>query len=157
MPDGVLFFLFALLLAAAWVGHACFVMATVNFLYGTAIHKRILKPFRLLAGIAILFAPFLLLSAFDLDSLNVDRHSSGPINGVWGRIVLGYAAVCAAWGLTVFPAITVVRLLRKTPPAVVLISSRDARSYGPRLARAPARGFLSKADLSGEALSSMVS
>jgi DNA-binding NarL/FixJ family response regulator len=42
------------------------------------------------------------------------------------------------------------------PPAVVLISSRDARSYGPRLARAPARGFLSKADLSGEALSSMV-
>ena len=43
------------------------------------------------------------------------------------------------------------------PPAVVLISSRDARSYGPRLARAPARGFLSKADLSGEALSRMVS
>jgi DNA-binding NarL/FixJ family response regulator len=43
------------------------------------------------------------------------------------------------------------------PPAVVLISSRDARSYGPRLAGAPARGFLSKADLSGEALSSMVS
>ncbi len=43
------------------------------------------------------------------------------------------------------------------PPAVVLISSRDARSYGPRLARAPVRGFLSKADLCGEALSSMVS
>jgi DNA-binding NarL/FixJ family response regulator len=43
------------------------------------------------------------------------------------------------------------------PPAVVLISSRDARSYGPRLARAPARGFVSKADLSGEALSSLVS
>lgn len=42
------------------------------------------------------------------------------------------------------------------PPAVVLISSRDARSYGPRLARAPARGFVSKADLSGEALSSLV-
>jgi DNA-binding NarL/FixJ family response regulator len=30
------------------------------------------------------------------------------------------------------------------PPAVVLISSRDARSYGPRLARAPARGFLKR-------------
>jgi DNA-binding NarL/FixJ family response regulator len=42
------------------------------------------------------------------------------------------------------------------PPAVVLISSRDARCYGPRLARAPARGFISKADLSGEALSSLV-
>src|SRR5262249_10216864 len=43
------------------------------------------------------------------------------------------------------------------PPAVVLISSRDARSYGPRLARAAARGFISKADLSGEALSGLVS
>ncbi len=43
------------------------------------------------------------------------------------------------------------------PPTVVLISSRDARSYGPRLARAPARGFVSKADLSGEALSSLMS
>jgi DNA-binding NarL/FixJ family response regulator len=43
------------------------------------------------------------------------------------------------------------------PPAVVLISSRDARSYGPRLARAAARGFISKADLSGEALYGLVS
>jgi DNA-binding NarL/FixJ family response regulator len=35
------------------------------------------------------------------------------------------------------------------PPAVVLISSRDAAAYGARLARAPALGFIAKSELSG--------
>ena len=38
------------------------------------------------------------------------------------------------------------------PPAIVLVSSRDARDFGPMVARSGARGFLSKADLSGDAL-----
>lgn len=38
------------------------------------------------------------------------------------------------------------------PPTVVLVSSRDARAYGPRLARAMAVGFLRKHELSGTAL-----
>jgi DNA-binding NarL/FixJ family response regulator len=42
------------------------------------------------------------------------------------------------------------------PPAVVLISSRDASEYGPRLAQAAARGFIPKWALSGTALSRMV-
>jgi DNA-binding NarL/FixJ family response regulator len=42
------------------------------------------------------------------------------------------------------------------PPAVVLTSSRDARAYGQRLAGAPARGFIAKADLSGAALASLL-
>lgn len=40
--------------------------------------------------------------------------------------------------------------------SVVLISSRDASAYGPRLAHAPARGFIPKRALSGEALASLV-
>lgn len=39
---------------------------------------------------------------------------------------------------------------------VVLISSRAGADYGSRLARSPARGFISKADLSGSALSGML-
>src|SRR5881275_3042092 len=35
------------------------------------------------------------------------------------------------------------------PPAVVLISSRDAAAYGPRLEAAAVRGFIAKRDLSG--------
>lgn len=38
------------------------------------------------------------------------------------------------------------------PPAVVLVSSRDAGVYGARLREAPVRGFLVKAELSGDAL-----
>ena len=43
------------------------------------------------------------------------------------------------------------------PPRVVLISSRDAAAYGPRLRAAPARGFITKRELSGEALAALVS
>jgi DNA-binding NarL/FixJ family response regulator len=40
--------------------------------------------------------------------------------------------------------------------AVVLISSREAATYGPRLDAAPARGFIAKRSLSGEALAAML-
>jgi DNA-binding NarL/FixJ family response regulator len=42
------------------------------------------------------------------------------------------------------------------PPRVVLISSRDASSYGPRLDSAPARGFITKRELSGARLLALV-
>jgi DNA-binding NarL/FixJ family response regulator len=42
------------------------------------------------------------------------------------------------------------------PPTVVLISSRDAAAYGPRLLETSARGFLPKKALSGEALAALV-
>jgi DNA-binding NarL/FixJ family response regulator len=41
-------------------------------------------------------------------------------------------------------------------PAVVLISSRDARAYGARVDAAPVRGFLAKRSLSGAALAGLV-
>jgi len=42
------------------------------------------------------------------------------------------------------------------PPAVVLISSREASVYGPRLEAARARGFIPKRNLSGEALATLL-
>lgn len=42
------------------------------------------------------------------------------------------------------------------PPVVVLISGRDPRAYGQRLAEAPARGFIAKGQLSGAALAALV-
>ena len=41
-------------------------------------------------------------------------------------------------------------------PAVVLISSREAAAYGPRLQAARARGFIPKRELSGSALAALV-
>ena len=46
---------------------------------------------------------------------------------------------------------------RGSRAAIVLTSSRNAADYGPLLARAPARGFVPKADLSGAALSALLS
>jgi DNA-binding NarL/FixJ family response regulator len=43
------------------------------------------------------------------------------------------------------------------PPAVVLISTRDVSSYRRRLAGSPVRGFIPKNELSGSALSALVS
>jgi DNA-binding NarL/FixJ family response regulator len=42
-------------------------------------------------------------------------------------------------------------------PAVVLTSSRDAAAYGSRVQTAPARGFIPKGALSGDALAALVS
>jgi DNA-binding NarL/FixJ family response regulator len=42
------------------------------------------------------------------------------------------------------------------PPRVVLISSRDASAYGPRLLAAPALGFIAKRQLSGQGLAALV-
>ena len=39
-----------------------------------------------------------------------------------------------------------------SPPAVILISSRDEASYGDRVALAPVLGFVTKPDLSGDAI-----
>jgi DNA-binding NarL/FixJ family response regulator len=42
------------------------------------------------------------------------------------------------------------------PPAVVLISGRPERTYGARIAAAPARGFIAKNALSGAALAAVL-
>jgi DNA-binding NarL/FixJ family response regulator len=42
------------------------------------------------------------------------------------------------------------------PPRVVLISSRDAAAYGPRLDAMPACGFIAKRELSGASLAALV-
>ena len=42
------------------------------------------------------------------------------------------------------------------PPQVVLISTRDASAYRRRLETTPARGFIAKDELSGQALAALV-
>jgi DNA-binding NarL/FixJ family response regulator len=45
---------------------------------------------------------------------------------------------------------------RPDPPVVVLVSTRDASAYAPRLAVTPARGFIAKSELSGERLAALL-
>lgn len=55
-------------------------------------------------------------------------------------------------GLAVAASITSV----PPAPAVVLVSSRDAIDYGPRLDRCGAVGFIAKTDLSAESLTALL-
>jgi DNA-binding NarL/FixJ family response regulator len=43
-----------------------------------------------------------------------------------------------------------------TAPQVVLVSSRDACDFGPLIERSGARGFVAKADLSGDAVAALL-
>ena len=43
-----------------------------------------------------------------------------------------------------------------TPPAVVLVSTRDASDYGDRVARSGAKGFIQKASLSAAAMDALL-
>jgi DNA-binding NarL/FixJ family response regulator len=53
----------------------------------------------------------------------------------------------------------VARLIREepNPPAIVLISSREAADYGAGVARSGAEGFISKAELSASTLEAVLS
>lgn len=44
----------------------------------------------------------------------------------------------------------------RNPPAVVLVSSRERSDYGTRVTRSGARGFISKADLSAQAVTALI-
>jgi DNA-binding NarL/FixJ family response regulator len=44
-----------------------------------------------------------------------------------------------------------------TPPAVILVSSRDLADFGSLVSRSGARGFVPKAELSGERLEALLS
>jgi DNA-binding NarL/FixJ family response regulator len=45
---------------------------------------------------------------------------------------------------------------QENPPAVVLVSSRAAETYRRRLVTSPARGFIAKAELTGECLTALL-
>jgi DNA-binding NarL/FixJ family response regulator len=57
-----------------------------------------------------------------------------------------------------FDGFTVADRLVETsePPVIVLTSSRAESSYRRRIARSPARGFIAKGELSGEALAALL-
>lgn len=101
---------------AAVIGHACVLMATVNFLYGERIAKWILKPVRLVIGGLVVGNPMLLVVAGWPEPQAVVARAS---EGEFGPVVQGVVGVFLFFGLIVFPAITLVRLLRPKPRAVL--------------------------------------
>jgi DNA-binding NarL/FixJ family response regulator len=61
-------------------------------------------------------------------------------------------------GLPDIDGLRVARILADEgpPPAIVMVSSRDAAAYGPRIRMSGAAGFITKDELSGEAISALL-
>lgn len=107
---------FAAAAVVAWVGHACIWTAVLNDLYGRPISKRFLKLWRLFTGLVILFA----LPAV-YHSIQLVLSPSGEVHpdGLWSLCAICYLYVCLAAGGLVFPVVTIARLLRTKPRAVL--------------------------------------
>jgi predicted MPP superfamily phosphohydrolase len=114
--------LVVLLVGLAWVGHACICTAVLNNLYGRRLPKTVLKPVRLLAGVAILAFP---LVPWALGSLSVDDLGSVEALGVGAAVwaLYAYCVACLYFGF-VFPLVTLKRYLRKPPACIVSEQTR---------------------------------
>jgi DNA-binding NarL/FixJ family response regulator len=93
----------------------------------------------------------------EAEGFEVVGEAAGGAEAVEAVAVLRPAIVLLDIQLPDLDGLAVAELLAAAPdaPAVVLISSRDAATYGPRLQATPARGFISKSGLSGEALAAL--
>ncbi len=100
------------LVALAWVGHACVLVALLNHLYGRNLPKLFLKPWRYITGVLILAFPAFVWFAGEPAVL------ADPANGPWGFFLLVYGVACLYFGL-IFPVVTIERALRAPPACVV--------------------------------------
>ena len=93
----------------------------------------------------------------DAEGFEVVGEAADGAEAVEAAAVLQPAIVLLDIQLPDLDGLAVAELLAAAPdaPAVVLISSRDAATYGPRLQATRARGFIPKSGLSGEALAAL--
>ncbi len=112
---------FLIATVVSWVGHACIWTALLNNVYGRPIPKRILRLWRAFTGLVIALFPLLYHSA----SYQVIPEIGVVPDNLWAMFVLMlYLPVCLAVGALVFPAITLYRVLR-TPPKALLTAKTE--------------------------------
>ncbi len=125
---GMLVLLAVLVVALAWVGHACVCTAVLNNLYGRKLPKTLLKPWRVVTGFVILGFPWIVANVFNPPIFVAPGDDAGVtpdhLNGTLGRALFAYVALCVVFGAVVFPIITVVRYRRETPACLASETTR---------------------------------
>ncbi|MBX7103719.1 MAG: metallophosphoesterase [Gemmataceae bacterium] len=102
-----------LLLPVAWIGHAFALTVALNIAYSCPVHRRFLRTFRLLIGIAVFSFAF----AFPWW---IDRLTHGPLRL---EPITAWLAICLFSGLIILPVQTLRRNLRREP---AVVASRQA-------------------------------
>jgi DNA-binding NarL/FixJ family response regulator len=92
------------------------------------------------------------------DGFDVIGEASGGMEAIEAVSVLRPEVVVLDIQLSDLDGLAVAARLAEAPdpPAVVLVSGREAATYGPRLRQTPARGSISKSELSGKALAALI-
>lgn len=92
------------------------------------------------------------------DGFDVIGEASGGIEAIEAVGTPGPVVVVLDTQLSDLDGLAVAERLAEAhdPPAVVLVSGREAATYGPRLRQTPACGFISKSELSGKALTALI-
>jgi predicted MPP superfamily phosphohydrolase len=105
-----------LLVAIAWFGHACLSMGLVNFVYAHPLHKHFLKVFRAVMGLLIVAGPLVYLwqFGFNVTGLRYEARETPPL---W--LLVAYLVGCLGAGGIIFPVVTLHRLTRRRPAAVL--------------------------------------
>jgi uncharacterized protein len=110
-----------LLLAIAWVGHACLWVYPLNVLYSQALPKRFLRPWRYFTGLMIVAGYPLFLVLLNYNDVPSQPQHYQPMP--WNAGLEYYFLMVLVLGL-VLPLFTMGRLLRRDPAAVVRRAAR---------------------------------
>jgi len=99
-----------LLFVGACVGHTALLVFLLSRWYALPLPRKMLSGFRALVALAVVGGPLWLCIAFGLDVVHAWR--SGPA-------LAAYLSMCWIIGLAVVPGVTILRLLRKRPQALL--------------------------------------
>jgi predicted MPP superfamily phosphohydrolase len=108
--------LLAGLFVAACIGHTILLTYSLNWLFGVVVWHRVLRVLRKILFVLVAIGPLLFWFACGFDrGLWLDTHwMSG-----WGILPAGYVILCSAVGLILFPVVTLRRLARRRPEALL--------------------------------------
>lgn len=123
----------ALLFVGACLGHLGLAVYSHNWFYGGHLSKKLGDVMHLLHGVLVLAFPVVLWLACRWDVTALFAGGSAP---PWRLALAAYVALCWAVGFGVLPVVTLYRLLRR-PPAALLQTQSEVVDVAAQLGRRP--------------------
>jgi predicted MPP superfamily phosphohydrolase len=116
LPTDAAGFAALLVFAGVCLGHAAIILFCLNWLYGCDLPRGLLRVVRRASEMVILASPVVLWYASGFDLFAAASRAGHPAAYY---LLAGYGIGCAALGLAVLPALTVWRLVRPKPAALL--------------------------------------